>query len=374
MGFIITVPGAPELESQRSTQSIIHHAWQTIGSQCLLRGTSFVEFADQAKTYFMDAQRSDWRSAGLLYYYSFLNLAKVILVNAQRLSREDLTRSSAQHGLSTEPQEIDSIADFKFTIHPQRAGTQNIFALFYGATAGVPWPFQHTVTLALSDVLPYCTEITIELVEHLGVVPRAFPAQLLFRQLGPQQGTCWLDMVVPTTRSQAVIDALANTPVPLTLLPYASLTAVDRSDWLAAFDHTAQDLQGAAILRSTVASDPDVVYQQAMALEPFCTVSISSSDRTPWWFTLPITLLDRRWHPPMTAPQPTATMRWHPMLSDYLFAYCLSTILRYYPYLLRPATIDHFIAQAWCNESPSSTLRYFLLKLTNPGIRIGQSM
>ena len=34
---------------------------------------------DQAKTYFIDAYKSNWRSAGLLYYYSFLNLAKAFL-------------------------------------------------------------------------------------------------------------------------------------------------------------------------------------------------------------------------------------------------------------------------------------------------------
>lgn len=82
MGFIPYTPYR-ECLIQRSNLDVTEHALQEIESQCLLPGGhEFADFAEQGCRYLVDARQSDWRSAGLLYYYGFLNLAKVLLINA----------------------------------------------------------------------------------------------------------------------------------------------------------------------------------------------------------------------------------------------------------------------------------------------------
>jgi hypothetical protein len=61
---------------------------------------------------------------------------------------------------------------------------------------------------------------------------------------------------------------------------------------------------------------------------------------------------------------------WHPVLSDYLYAFVLSTVLRYHPHIFNSDNKDSFLAEAWCNQSPETSLRYFLMALTKPSIRI----
>lgn len=55
-------------------------------------------------------------------------------------------------------------------------------------------------------------------------------------------------------------------------------------------------------------------------------------------------------------------MKWHPMLSDYLFAFMLSSVLRYKPHLFQIDSKDAFISEAWSNQSAFSALRYFLME------------
>ncbi|RIV34787.1 hypothetical protein D2V08_05250 [Flagellimonas lutimaris] len=59
----------------------------------------------------MDAHNSNWRSSGLLYYYSFLNLAKALTVTSRFLRRNYLSTNSVFHGLSAQPQNINRIID-----------------------------------------------------------------------------------------------------------------------------------------------------------------------------------------------------------------------------------------------------------------------
>ena len=63
-------------------------------------------------------------------------------------------------------------------------------------------------------------------------------------------------------------------------------------------------------------------------------------------------------------------LKWHPLLSNYLYSFMLSTVLRYHPHLFSQENKDTFISQAWCNQSAVSTLRYFLMKISNKQIRL----
>ena len=85
MSFIIHCPSKKQTYTVTTTNEIADQVWKEIVNlrypkpyNNFPKTTSF--WIDQAKTYFLDATHIHWRSAGLLYYYSFLNLAKSYLV------------------------------------------------------------------------------------------------------------------------------------------------------------------------------------------------------------------------------------------------------------------------------------------------------
>ncbi len=63
-------------------------------------------------------------------------------------------------------------------------------------------------------------------------------------------------------------------------------------------------------------------------------------------------------------------LHWHPLLSEYLVAFSLSSILRYQPQVLKDGTVDSFVMESWNNQSAITALRYFLMQFTNPQVRI----
>jgi hypothetical protein len=63
-------------------------------------------------------------------------------------------------------------------------------------------------------------------------------------------------------------------------------------------------------------------------------------------------------------------MQWNTLLSDYLFSFILSTILRYYPHQLGFNTKDSYIAEAWCNQAAIESLREYVMLFTNPMITL----
>ena len=63
-------------------------------------------YIDQAKIYYQDARSVNWESAGLLYYYSFLNLAKAFIIRKRSLPSSLLRSSNIYHGLEADPQSL----------------------------------------------------------------------------------------------------------------------------------------------------------------------------------------------------------------------------------------------------------------------------
>ena len=89
-------------------------------------------YIDQAKTYYHDAKRCDWKSAGLLYYYSFLNLAKAYIISKRALSGKYMKSTSIYHGLYANPQNPRRIIDFNINIHPPTSNNKkNILASLF---------------------------------------------------------------------------------------------------------------------------------------------------------------------------------------------------------------------------------------------------
>lgn len=265
---------------------------------------------------------------------------------------------SAYHGLTAPPQTLASIADFQLRIHPPRSlnGNSNLFALMYEALIGANWPFGD-VRLCLREIMPFQMDIMNEVCTHLAITPALFPMQSLLRAEAAPHNSAWLEMLVPSEWSSVIVNILAH--LSPEVIPVDKLSSSDAHSWLLGMHRTKSTMKSHVILRThrvSWESNNSIPYPD---LKAHSIADVASDDGT-WWLASDIELSGIRG-------------RWHPLLSDYLFAFCLSTILRYQPHLLKASTIDRFIAAAWCRQSPITVLRYFLMALTTPAILIRRS-
>jgi hypothetical protein len=306
-------------------------------------------WVNQAKTYFLDAASSHWRSAGLLYYYSFLNLAKAFLVANRVSTYKKLDSTSVYHGLSAELQAPRLITDFELRIYPPIArGRDNIFSLLYQTVTKTSWPFRKEETIRIADVAGYCQDISIELKSLSGVKNEMMKAQSLLRFVGDE---VWFEMIVPRSVATTV---RRNVAWPLDEVQPSSFTPLDRSDWLLSLHRTSQFLTSVVCLRGPKAKKEDrgtIIREAKKHFEMHAFPTVFESEE--WRFVPKIELNGKK-------------MFWHPLLSDYLFAFALSNILRYQPQILAPDSPNDFLAEAWCRQSAVSTLRQFLMLFTKP--------
>ena len=116
-----------------TSQDIVQQAWAELTIlRHVRRPKTISPLIDQARAYFEDARPADWRTAGLLYYYSFLNLAKAVLVARRVISFKKLVQVQAYHGLAAPPQSQISLPDYRVEIHPPIVGGKvNVFSSLY---------------------------------------------------------------------------------------------------------------------------------------------------------------------------------------------------------------------------------------------------
>ena len=316
---------------------------------------------DQAKTYFLDAAASHWRSAGLLYYYSFLNLAKTFLVAKKRFSYKSLDKTSAHHGLRAQPQPVSELASYTVEIYPPSLRNRdNVFSHFYETLTGETWPFKDKVPIEVKNIFGYCSEIAYETSKLSRVEQKIVPAQSLIRQ---EKNQIWFEMLIPASQANEVKSHLVDWP--LDAIEKNQFSEADRIDWLTSVRRTAMGLTDRICLRGPkrqyTADDQhfsEVANEALLHLAPYAVPTAYILKDWEYWLFIPrIQLLGKK-------------LKWHPLLSEYLVAFVLSTILRYQPQLLKPGSLSHFVAEAWCAQSASTALRYFLMLLTHPPKRI----
>ena len=372
MGFIHYFPlGSKQPFDLTTSTEIQIQLWQELvmlrhmpRSKHIPSPKSSSPWISQAKTYFQDAWRSDWRSAGLLYYYSFLNLAKAFLAIKRTFTTAELASTSLYHGLISDPQVVKEIPDYEITIYPpSHNGCENIFAHFYQALTGKAWPLADPHKIQIRDVLSYCTAISDELERLYGVSENICVVQSLLRV---EKNRVWFEMLVPEASVQSVLSSVDSWS--LQAVDRSDITREDKRSWLLAFQISAMGLAAHNFLIrsapcSTEGSRSNAVINQVirLAAEHFADYAfptLTSSAAEPAWQFVPKLRLG------------TATVPWNPVLSDYLMAFVLSTILRYHPQLLHKDDKNAFLAQAWCNQSAIAALRRFLLAFTFPPRRI----
>jgi hypothetical protein len=346
-----------------STNEPVDQAWQQLvllrhvsASDRVFKNEAHKALVDQAKIYFLDARKSNWRSGGLLYYYSYLNLAKAVLFSKGIYGESIVRSASLLHGLSTKPQSTNEIPEFELTIHPKSSGaTYNVFAALYEAITGTPWPFEERLTIQIGVVMPYCTEISLETKDFYGMEARFAGCQSLYRT-SRTEGLCWYEFLVPRSCVAWVVS-----DVGADVLGEADMTELDRDIWLTAYGTTNATLSRLTLVRSQMRP-----YDERSAVEVFRDVVESLRPHAVPLVEFPPEI--ENWLFVRKLDLKGKSLFWHPLLSDYLFSYVLSTILRYYPHLMATNGRDAYISEAWCKQGAEVALRYFLLEFTTPGI------
>ena len=326
-------------------------------------------YIDQAKVYFNDGYNSDWRSAGLLYYYSFLNLAKSLISLRKIINNINIKSISTYHGLSYKNIEFDSILNFKLTIHPQRTFKRNkivgynIFSNLYEAITNNKWPFNDEITISLAQILPYCFDVSNEIDRIYGINSNIILTQSLYRI---ENNKTFLELAIDNNDKYENLIYKNLEEVNLITITRDKLSKTDVDVWNEAYKLKRHNLHDMKLIRTepmvitnginnSIKVDFDNFVSIFRNLISPIPVIINSNDS--WLFIPRIELNGETFH-------------WHPLLSDYIFSFALSTILRYYPHLVINNSPDGFISESWCSQSPLTVLRYFLLSSTNPSIRL----
>ncbi len=354
--------------------SVVHQAWEEI---CLVRhrrpspsgapanaALSYTApLVDQARSYFLTAVGSEWRSAGVVYYYSFLNLAKALLGIKGVLTLDHLRNTPLNHGLSAVSQSSPDLMDFEFLIHPPRnAGGEphNVFALLYEEIAGQRWPFSSAISVTLGQITGYCVDIGTALSAMYEHNPRAIPVESLGRRDG---SNVWFEMLVPSGFEAQIVGDL---PLKPNVIPAQNVDTDTKSAWFTAYHIPDFAFNGDKILLQfdKVAID-GATYQQAKQNV------MKQMDKA---FNGKVEVLvyddDHRWIYVQGWRHLGETLPWHPLLSDYLFAFVLGTVVRYQPFLVVPGEKSFALGESWCRQSPITVLRYFLMRFADKPMRI----
>lgn len=318
-------------------------------------------YVDQAKMYYHDARTSNWKSAGLLYYYSFLNLAKAFLIIKRGISGSTLKSTSIYHGLQANPQNPKNIIDFEVNIHPPISNNKkNIFALFYEKITFNRWPFNSTIHIPLNSIIGHCQDISNELGAFFDIIPKPIELQSLIRN---HDGAIWFEIVVPNNNVAEICSYLGDSVD--SVIKHKDLKQRDKVEWKLAYERTSFSLSDYSFIRMNRidnSENEDYHLLQKNIIEIFKDYILPNPTNDPisnnnWIFIPKINLYGQE-------------LVWHPLLSNYLFAFVLSTVLRYHPHILSIDNKNTFLAEAWCNQSAVTTLRYFLMNMSDLPTRI----
>lgn len=111
----------------------------------------FQSFARQAKTYYLSAKNLHPRSAGLLYYYSFLNLAKAFLIQKY----PSIGKTKTGHGISCLPKDFSKLKTQTVRVLNDGGVFQKLYDLYFGTQI-------KKQSLNIKELLNYCSDISYQ--------------------------------------------------------------------------------------------------------------------------------------------------------------------------------------------------------------------
>lgn len=111
----------------------------------------FLSYVRQAKNYYYSAKQLHPRSAGLLYYYCFLNLAKAALV----IKHPEMGGQKISHGISCLPKDFSKLKTQTVKV----INNEGVFPKLYEWYFGVP---VKPKSLNIQKLLAYCSDISYQ--------------------------------------------------------------------------------------------------------------------------------------------------------------------------------------------------------------------
>ena len=118
-------------------------------------GREFSAYLTQAKNFYQHAKNSDYRSAALLYYYSFLNIAKALII----INNPKLSGSKFVHGLQRVTKKGD-LTELSIQLGNVKGYNVNTFDEFYNVIYGNYYVRNEEISLL--DLFSYCSDVAQE--------------------------------------------------------------------------------------------------------------------------------------------------------------------------------------------------------------------
>lgn len=324
--------------------------------------TSNIPWIDQAKFYFSDAFSSNWQSAGLLFYYSYMNFAKAFLIHNGRFTKEEVIGSNFFHGVKDDKTQANlNLLDYKINVFQPNdsRGSKNVFSHFYEELIKEQWPFVDKIELTLKDIAGYCTSISHELYELYDIKSSVFDCQSI---LYSDNKNSWCEILLPSDKIEVLKNNIESQS---DSIQYSTIISAEKRNlWHEIRSLSALDLSGFSSIEFLKTENESSDFLETVSNVKRLVDTIFSGHTLP----LPIndSLKKKIW---LFNPKINISgkeIKWHPLLSDYLFSYVLSTLLRYNPQVINEK--DSYLAKAWCDQSSLNALRYLLIAFT--GIRL----
>lgn len=308
---------------------------------------------EQGLIYFEDANNAHWRSGGLLYYYSFLNIAKALLVGTKDKD-VILSEKDTVHGLSSVPAGEDSSL-LKLCCKVNKKNTNknklNLFKALYKKITSNEWPFDKDVQICIRDILPHMSDLQSE-AENLWRIKRSIHILRSYSLIDETEGFCRIFCPKELTSN---INENINGWKDVPPKSFGDLPRTDQMLIMHMFSPISPDLQYFDILDGPAQTGNSISAVRANVnnftrnqFQGFAFDNISESEPRSFLFSMPLNLNGKK-------------IKWHPLLSSYIFSFILGDLLRYRPHLLEKDPMELFFVKQWCNQAPTSILREFLL-------------
>lgn len=147
-------------------------------------------YIDQAENFYSFARSSDYRSAALLYYYSFLNLAKAYIV----LKKPSLVNKTFRHGICRKTKS-GKLIDRSFLVQQSSGNTVSVFNEIYNLEYGSYLPINKSVSF--EHTLGYITDIGDETSKLLKRFSKKVHPSKLYAFLDTGTNKCWTVIATP---------------------------------------------------------------------------------------------------------------------------------------------------------------------------------
>jgi hypothetical protein len=147
-------------------------------------------YIDQAENFYSFARKSDYRSAPLLYYYSFLNLAKALIVQ----KKPALVDKTFRHGLHRKTKS-GKLIDRSFQVQQSSANQISVFNEIYNLEYESYLPSNRSISFY--NTLGYVTDIGSETDKLLKRASRKVHPTKVYCLLNNKTNKCWTVLVTP---------------------------------------------------------------------------------------------------------------------------------------------------------------------------------